>query len=159
MWANQGYQIILRTYYKPKEVIGLRTDKDGKAYIEGLSILQINELKDENGRNVGYEISRDGTYIVTAEKQKELTAVCEMDPHPLENDTDEPMFPEYAHSALVDYICYKHLLRGNLAKQSRAQAFQAEFYRTVQQLRPQGSGSVTGFKNLYTVTDARYARG
>lgn len=158
MWANQGYQIILGQYYKPREMITLQTDENGKAYIEGMDIARFIDLKDENEHDVWAEISPDGTQLITVAKDKTLTAVCEMKLPPLENDSDTPRFPEEAHSMLVDYICYKHLMRGNLAKQSRAQAFQNEFYRQAQQLKPQAGGSVTGFKNLYAVTEARYVR-
>lgn len=158
MWANQGYQIILRQYYKPRETMTLRTDEDGKAYIEGMDILKIIALKDANNREVACTVSEDGTLIRTGARDQELTIVCEIQAPPLENDADEPRFPEHAHPMLVDYICYKHLMRGNLAKQSRAQAFNSEFYRQAQQLKPQGGGSVTNFKNLYAVTDTRYVR-
>lgn len=158
MWANQGYQIILSQYYKPRETLTLRTDDKGRAYIEGMDIRRIIDLKDENGRDVWNEVSPDGTFLLTGEKNKTLTTVCEMKLPALENDTDEPRFPEEAHPMLVDYICYKHLIRGNMAKQSRAQAFQSEFYRQAQSLKPQGGGSVTDYKNLYAVTDARYTR-
>lgn len=158
MWANQGYQIVLKQYYKPIDTVVLKTDENGKAYIEGMDIERIIDLKDENERDVWNEVSTNGAYLLTKQKDKTLTAVCQIKLAALEKDSDEPRFPEEYHSMLVDYICYKHLIRGNMAKQSRAQAFQSEFYRQAQQLKPQGGGSVTGFKNLYAVTEARYAR-
>ena len=87
-----------------------------------------------------------------------LRAVCEVAFYPLEDGKDEPQLPEYAHAALADYICYRHLSSGNLAKQSRAQFYQTSFYQTMQRIRPEGMGSVTRFRNLYEVTDARYCK-
>ncbi|MEI3413646.1 MAG: hypothetical protein V8Q88_00480 [Christensenellales bacterium] len=78
--------------------------------------------------------------------------------YPLEDGQDEPQLPEYAHAALADYICYRHLSSGNLAKQSRAQFYQTSFYQAMQRIRPEGMGSVTRFRNLYEVTDARYCK-
>lgn len=158
MWANQGYQIIQQQYYKPREKLTLRTSDKGNAIIDGLGIVHIVRLQDKNGRDIAYERSADGVLIHTPMRDAVLTAVCEMEPQTLESDTDEPAFPEYAHAMLVDYICYKHLIRGNGAKQNRAQAFHGEFYRQAQQLKPQGGGSVTGMKNLYAASDIRYTR-
>ena len=61
-----------------------------------------------------------------------LRAVCEVAFYPLEDGQDEPQIPEYAHAALADYICYRHLSSGNLAKQSRAQFYQNSFYQAMQ---------------------------
>lgn len=158
MWANQGYQIVLQNYYRPRETMTLHTDEKGRAGIAGMDIQQIVELRNAYGADVMHEVSGDGQCIETNARNAELEAVCEILPPPLEADADEPKFPERHHTMLVDYICYKHLMRGNMAKQSRAQAFQSEFYRAAQQLRPQGSGSVTRMKNLYTVSDTRYTR-
>ena len=68
------------------------------------------------------------------------------------------MLPAYAHAALSDYICYRHLSSGNLAKQSRAQFYQNSFYQEMNRIRPQGMGSVTRMRNLYEATDVRYRR-
>ena len=78
----------------------------------------------------------------------------------MEDQGDEPQIPEYAHAKSA---CGLHLLpssvQRNLAKaQSRAQFYQNSFYQTMQRIRPQGMGSVTRFKHLYEVTDARYRR-
>ena len=83
-------------------------------------------------------------------------AVCEVRRRELEQDADEPQLPLEAHAALADYICYRHLSSGNLAKQSRAQHYRNEFYAQMQRLSPRPSGGVTGYKNFYTVTDSRW---
>lgn len=158
MWANQGYQIVLQNYFKPRETMEFSTDEHGAVDISEGNIIQIVSLRDERGYEVGYILSEDGKRLETNRKDAALKAVCECVYPPLEKDTDEPKFPEHVHSMLVDYICYKHLLRGNLAKQNRAQAFQSEFYRQAQQLKGQGEGSVTHMKNLYLVSDSRYTR-
>ena len=71
---------------------------------------------------------------------------------------DEPQLPQYAHAALADYICYRHLSSGSLSKQSRAEFFRQSFYQQMRALSHEGEGSVTRKKNLYAVTDARYRR-
>ena len=76
----------------------------------------------------------------------------------LQKATDEPQLPDFAHAALADYICYRHLSSGNLSKQSRAEFFRESFYQQMRALGYEGQGSVTRTKNLYTVTDARYGR-
>ena len=158
MWANQGYQIIQQQYFKPRETLTLRTNEKGYAHIAGMNIVHIISLRDKEGREVRYARSADGQALETGVRDAALTAICEMQAMMLENDTDEPRFPEHAHSMLVDYICYKHLMRGNLAKQNRAQAFRTEFYQQAQQLKPQGGGSVTSMKGLYAASDIRYTR-
>lgn len=158
VYANQGYQIALRQYVKPKDTLTLRTDEDGIAQLDGLGIIRIISVKDENNCEVYAYMTEDGTAIRTSRRDQTLTAVCEVTRAPLEDDMDEPMLPLEAHAALADYICYKYLSTGNMAKQSRAQHYRTEFFTQMQQLRPQGSGGVTGYKNLYTVTDARWTR-
>ena len=111
--------------------------------------------------NMGYDLDPDGRglHIWRVDLAgKTLRAVCEVAFYPMEDGDDEPQIPEYAHAALADYICYRHLSSGNLAKQSRAQFYQNSFYQTMQRIRPQGMGSVTRFEHLYEVTDARYRR-
>lgn len=155
-YANIGYKIAVSQFYKPKETMKLRTDDTGRAFIEGMGIVRIVTLRDENGSDVWFSVSAEGTEIETQRLDALLTAVCEIEYLPMQDDMEEPRIPAYAHHALVDYICYRHLLSGNAAKQSRAMAFYQAFMQTMQQMRPQSSGSVTRFKNLYTVSDARY---
>lgn len=158
MWANQGYQIVLQNYFKPRETLEFSTDESGAVDISEGNIIHIVSLRDTHSMEVPYAISEDGKTLQTNRHSVTLTAVCEVVYPPLKADTDVPEFPEHVHSMLVDYICYKYLLRGNAAKQNRAQAFQAEFYRQAQQLKSAGQGSVTHMKNLYLVSDARFTR-
>jgi len=155
-YANEGYQIVMRDHYKPRETMQIATDKDGKADIDGLEIIRVVSLKTQDGRDVWYNLSVDGRAIHTREKEKELSAVVEKECGMLLKNEDVPAFPEWAHSALADYICYRHLSAGNMAKQQRAQFYLNQFYQTVRRIRPQGMGSVTRLRNLYTVTDVRY---
>lgn len=155
-YANEGYQIVMRDIYKPRETVLLGTDEEGRASIEGKGIVRIIEIENEEKHNVWFNVSADGLYIHTREKEKTLYALAEKECGVLYDDADVPAFPEWAHSALADYICYRHLSAGNLAKQQRAQFFLQQFYQAARRIRPQGIGSVTRFKNLYTVTDARY---
>lgn len=158
-YANIGYRIATERYYKPKDTIPLRTDDSGSACTDGMNIVKIVRLTDENGREIAYDVSADGLSIMTGEKDAELKAVCEIAYPPLLSPDDEPCIPAYAHHALVDYICYRHLMNGNAAKQSRAMSYYQSFMQEMQAIRPQGSGSVTRFRNLYAVSDVRYTGG
>ena len=143
VYANMGYDIAVREYLKPRRTFCVDVDEKGNAPVPGMLVTRVVELRDEYGRDV---------------TGKTLRAVCEVAFYPMEDGNDEPQIPEYAHAALADYICYRHLSSGNLAKQSRAQFYQNSFYQTMQRIRPQGMGSVTRFEHLYEVTDARYRR-
>ena len=158
VYANQGYKIAVEQYVKPKETMLLRTDDSGDAYIDGMDIVRVISLKDESGQEVYAQMREDGTALHTQRRNADLTAVCVVSYPELEEDTDEPRLPKSAHAALADYICYKYLSTGNMAKQSRAQHFRSEFYTSMQAMKPQVSGGVTRMKNLYTVSDARWVR-
>ena len=154
-YANLGYKLLVSRYYKPKDTILLHTDDSGKADIEGMGIAHIISLRDGYDRDVHYHISADGTHIETTKHNADLTVVCVVEYPPMREDVEEPKIPEYAHHALVDYVCYRYLLTGNAAKQSRAMMFYRQFEETARTIKPHGSGSVTHFRNLYTATDIR----
>ena len=154
-YANLGYRLLVSRYYKPKDTVVLRTDNKGEAYIEGMDIDYIVSLRDSYDRDVYYTLSSDGTQIKTTKLEADLTAVCVIEFPPMCGDSEEPRIPEHAHHALVDYICYRHLLNGNAAKQSRAMLFYQSFEQTARTIKPQGSGSVTRMRNLYAATDIR----
>lgn len=158
VYVNQGYQIAVEQYVKPKETIPLRTDENGDVYMDGMGIARVISVRDAAGNSVYTEMSEDGMMLRTGRKNADLSSVCVVSYPELENDTDEPNLPKAAHASLADYICYKYLSTGNMAKQSRAQHFRNEFYTQMQRVKPQGSGSVTGFKNLYAATDTRWTR-
>lgn len=157
-YANMGYMIALRLFLKPRAIVKLATDAQGRAEISALPAMRVVEVRDTQGRPVRFSLCADGKHIETGKAQAELLALCEMEGATLQKDTDEPQLPEYAHPALADYICYRHLSSGNLAKQSRAEFFRQSFYQQMRALTPQGAGSVTRMRNLYAVTDARYRR-
>ena len=154
-YANEGYHIAVSRYYKPREVVVLNTDKDGDVRIDGMNIVRVVSLNDEYGRSVMYTLSHDGTKISTIKKEASLEAVVEIEYPPLKKDTDTPKIPEFAHMALVDYICYRQLSNGNAAKQSRAMMFYQQFNRMMMEISHQGIGSATRFRNLYSTTDIR----
>lgn len=154
-YANIGYKIAVTQYYKPVDTLMLHTDDKGVVYVDGMGIERIVSLKDDMERDVWYSMSPDGMTIKTTARDADLTAIVGVEYPPMQEDTDEPRIPEYAHHALVDYICYRHLLSGNAAKQGRATAYLQQFMQAMQLIRPQGSGSVTRFKNLYAATDIR----
>ena len=115
-------------------------------------------MRDREEREIPFAISADGRTLLTEAREQKITVLAEIDCPPLVKDTDEPMLPEYAQPALADYICYRHLSSGNLAKQSRAEFFRQSFYQQMRAMRPQGAGSVTRKKNLYAATAAAYRR-
>ena len=155
LYANDGYHILLSEYYKPVTTLTVTTDDGGYAPVEGMGILRVILAKDEDGHEVAVRLTPDGAALETGRPDTQLALTCETEKPRLERIEDEPELPEHAHSALVDYICFRHLSTGNLAKQSRAQAFQNSFYTTARRLKPQGRGSVTRMKNLYAMTDIR----
>lgn len=161
VYANMGYDIAVREYLKPRRIFYTEVDEHRHAPVPGLLATRIVELRDENGWDVSFDLDPDGRGFTVWRDDlegKTLRAVSEVAFFPMEDGRDEPLLPEYAHPALSDYICYRHLSSGNLAKQSRAQFYQNSFYQTMQRIRPQGMGSVTRFRHLYEVTDARYTR-
>lgn len=154
-YANLGYKLLVSRFLKPKETYVLRTDEKGTAYIEGMDIDHIVSLRDDYDRSVYYRMSADGTKIETTLKDAVLSAVCVISYPAMQEDMEEPRIPEYAQHALVDYICYRHLMNGNAAKQNRAMLFYQSFEQTARTIMPQGSGSVSNFRNLYAATDIR----
>lgn len=83
---------------------------------------------------------------------------------PLSSGGDEPMLPQYAHRAIVDYATYLVYRNGNAVKQNRGQAFLSAFLQVCSQLKyeryagigmdengnPTGSSNRLKFKNIYT---------
>ncbi|MBQ8620313.1 MAG: hypothetical protein IJ418_22775 [Clostridia bacterium] len=157
-YANMGYMIAIRLFYRPRETFALTTDEKGRAEIRALPIRRVIRVQNEQGREIGFELAADGAALETGEREKEISVLCEVEREALMQATDEPQLPQYAHAALADYICYRHLSSGNLSKQSRAEFFRQSFYQQMRALNYEGEGSVTRMKNLYTVTDGRYRR-
>ena len=155
-YANMGYMIAIRMFYRPREVFALQTDKRGCADIRALPIERVIAVQDEKRNEIGFDVDGLGMAIMTGRREAPVRVLAQTKRPPLIRDTDEPDLPEWAHPALADYICYRHLSSGSLAKQSRAEFFRQSFYQQMRALTPQGAGSVTRMKNLYTVTDARY---
>lgn len=154
-YANMGYRIAIRQFYKPREVFFLNTDEKGRADIRAYPIARVVEVRSERGESIGFCMEADGAAIVTQEREKTLHVTAEVERPALSKETDEPDMPEYAHAALADYICYRHLSSGSLTKQSRAEFYRQSFYQQMHALSPQGAGSVTRMKNLYAATDIR----
>ena len=149
VYANMGYDIAVREYLKPRREMCLDIDGNGRAPVVGVIVNRVIRMTDEDGRDVAFDLAGDGRSLTVWRddlKGKTLRALC------------EPLLPAYAHAALSDYICYRHLSSGNLAKQSRAQFFKNCFYQEMNRIRPQGMGSVTRMRNLYEATDVRYRR-
>ena len=157
-YVNEGYQIALRDYVRPRERFTCQTDKMGHAPMGARRILRVVTLRDAEGRDVPFALSADGQTIETGEENKTLFGVAEVAYPDMKAGSDVPRMDETAHMALCDYACWRYLCNGNLAKQSRAQHYQQRFYAAMRALRPQGMGSVTGYRGLYAVTDARAAK-
>ncbi|MBR5560934.1 MAG: hypothetical protein IKU73_05930 [Clostridia bacterium] len=157
-YANMGYMIALRLYLKPRESFSLTTDEGGRADLGALPLGRVVQVEDERGRLVWFDVAADGGSIRTGVREGKVKLLCEVEYPPLKGDTDEPRLPAYAHPALADYICYRHLSSGSLAKQSRAEFFYQSFYQQMRALKPQGAGSVTRLRNLYSATEAAYRR-
>lgn len=157
-YVNEGYQIALRDYARPRERFTCQTDKMGHAPMGARRILRVVTLTDADGRDVPFSLSADGQTMETARPDAQLAGVAEVAYPDMKAGSDVPRIDETAHMALCDYACWRYLCNGNLAKQSRAQHYQQRFYAAMRAMRPQGMGSVTGYRGLYAVTDARYAR-
>ena len=154
-YANEGYQLAMRDAAKPRQTLTLKTDKDGYADTQGMGAARIAAAYDAEGNEVFVCPSPDGRGIRTDAAKKTLTVIAEMEPGMLLEDMDVPELPEWAHGALADYICYRHLSGGGLTKQKQAQFFYSMYSQTMRRIRPQGMGSVTGYRNLYEATDVR----
>lgn len=154
-YANEGYRIAAKQYLRPKGCTSLRTNDGGETYIGGFGIGRIIEVCDHNDRPAWFALSFDGEVLSTLLHNAEIHVLHEVEFPQMETATDIPRLPEWTHPAIADYICYRHLSSGNLAKQSRAEFFRNAFYQTMRQIEPQGSGSVTRMKNLYAATDIR----
>ena len=154
-YANEGYQIVMREYVKPRAVIAVETDPFGRIRLEGMNIARIIELRGRDGCALGFALSADGKTVFTGERSRKLEVVAETEPPALAQDADVPDFAPWAHSCLADYICYRHLLSGSAAKQARAQAYLNAFYLTARRIRPAWQGSTARLRNLYRATGAR----
>lgn len=157
-YANEGYTIAQRKYYHPRADVLLITDDDGTANIEGMGIVHVLELHNDAGFKVPFTISADGRSLHARLKEEELYATCEVEWPVLERPQDVPKLPAQAHGALVDYICYRHLLNGNAAKQSRAQLYLMQFERAMRELPSQGADSVTSMRGLYEASSIHARR-
>lgn len=160
MYANEGCSIAVLEYLKPREALELKSNERGDIPITGMGIERVVEVRHMRGdgriqRNVPFELDPSGVYIHTPYKDENMLVLCEKRPVPMETLEDEPKMQPAAHAALVDYICYRHLLNGNMAKQQRAQQYLQAFYSAMRRLTPQGFGSVRREINLYPATDIR----
>lgn len=159
IYANIGYGIAVKEFLSPKEWFSLRTDESGLAPVPDERVVRVVQILDgETGAQLAHRLTLDGQHIALRERERDVGALCEVS-HPLLKAADDvPLLPEGVHHALADYICFRHLSCGSLAKQRRAEFFRESFYAAMRRLRPQGMGATTDYRNLYMVTDVRYAR-
>ena len=156
VYANEGYRIAISEHIKPREEREMRSDESGRIYLDSdiRRIIGIQRrIRDSLRCEVTYRPTATGDAIDTPYADARYSVVCEIEPVLMENENDEPVYmPEDSHSALADYICYRHLINGNAAKQNRAQQYLQLFYQAMRRLRPQGHGSTRNYRNLYTAT-------
>ena len=154
VYANIGYDIAVREHLKPKAWFSARTDEKGRAEIPAGQILRVIMVREaKSGRETAFSLLPDGMSIATGEKNAPVEMLCEVSCPEMIVETDEPMLPRRVHHALADYICYRHLSCGSMAKQAKAQVFLTNYLQAMRSLRPQGMGSAKRLKNLYAATD------
>lgn len=159
VYANIGYDIAVREHLRPKEWFFVRSDVQGVAELTQENILRVVMVKEkESGRPAAFRLLYDGTGMMLPERNTVYEALCEVSRPEMTMETDEPMLPARVHHALADYICYRHLSSGSIAKQTRAQFFLTSFLHAMKSLRPQGMCSEGRYKNLYEVTNLGNAR-
>lgn len=159
VYVNEGYQTALIDHVKPREVYTLKTDKDGKVDLSGIRVRQIASVVDsKTGFNAWAEMDSTGETLHTAVREGEVKLTALITYPDMVEESEEPRLPAWAHGALADYACYRYLSNGNMAKQSKAQFYFQRYMTTMNRVRPQGMGSVTTLRNLYTATDARWVR-
>ena len=158
-YINEGYVRAVMEYARPREIFTLKTNEDGDADISGLGILHIAQVTEaEHGYSAWATPDAMGDTLHTAVRSGKIKLVALVTRPEMTEDSDSPRIPEWAHGALADYACYRFLSNGNMAKQSRAQFYLQQYLTTMNRIRPQGMGSVTGLRNLYTATAANYTR-
>ena len=87
VYANMGYDIAVREYLKPRRIFYTDVDEEGNAPVPGLLATRVVELRDEYGRDVGYDLDPDGRglHIWRGDLAgKTLRAVCEVAFYPME---------------------------------------------------------------------------
>ena len=93
VYANMGYDIAVREYLKPRRTFCVDVDEKGNAPVPGLLVTRVVELRDEYGRDVGYDLAPDGRGLHIWRDDlagKTLRAVCEVAFYPMEDGSDEP---------------------------------------------------------------------
>ena len=152
-YANMGYMIALRMYYRPRQTLEFESDVYGNVELNDPRIRRIIEVRDQTGRSIPFSIDGDGRTMHTGGWLEKVWVLCEYEYPAMKETLDVPVLPEFVHPALADYICYRYLSCGSLAKQSRAEFFRDSFYEQMRAIMPQGTGSVTKKKNLYQATN------
>lgn len=157
-YANEGNQIVVNNYWRPCEEMRLHSDEDGRVWLYGMDVHHVICVMDAYGRTLPFRTAPDGTYISVGEKNMELSLTCQKMARQMTDDNEEPPFPNENHFALVDYICYRQLVSGNAAKQSRARVFYDAFLLGCRRIVPQNTGSVKQMHGLYAASHIRARR-
>lgn len=158
-YINEGYQIAINDHLRPKEMFRVRTDAAGDADISSLNIRYITLVQDAVHRYQVWGTQDElGQTLHTSRRLADLDIIGIVGKPDMEDESDEPQIPSWSHGALADYACWRYLSNGNPAKQAKANFYYGRFAQTMQRINAQGHGSVTGYRNLYAVTDARWTR-
>lgn len=158
MYANDGYTELVEQYAKPREIFTLYAGECGFVSTQDMDILRVasvERIREGRHEPLPWTVAEDGAGIFVPVRDEDVAVLAEVRRPPLVEDTDVPCLPESVHTALVNYICWRHLMTGNLAKQSRAQAFLSLYVKQAAALRPQGMGGVHTMRGLYAATDIR----
>ena len=157
-YSNEGCYIVMNDYYKPCMELRMSSDDGGRVYLNAMDVHHVISCVDAYGRTHPCAASPDGMYVNVGVPDIELIMMCQMLPRQMISDQDEPPFPKENHFVLVDYICYRHLITGNAAKQARARVFHDNFLLGCRRIRPQGAGSVRTMCNLYAASSIHARR-
>lgn len=157
VYANEAYNIVVDEFIRPREARKVRINKEGYGFLQDPSVHHIIEVRNADGLTIPF-IAADHRGRIKVEGVREVTveAIVQARYDDMDEDEDEPRIPRYLHPVISDYICYRHLLNGNAAKQSHAMSYRQHFYEAMGRIRPDGVGRVTGYRNLYTVTQATW---
>lgn len=160
-YVNEGYDIAVDDYWQPRREYSFVTDDNGCINIRDTHIHKIISVK-SNTLDVpmyaqlapeGYCIKVFGGFIAA---NHPVTVLAQVTMSRLVKDNDVPRIPESAHMALVDYICYRYKMTGNLAKQSQANAYLSSFRAAMARMPRFGHDTVVHQSHLYEATSLRW---
>ena len=76
-YANMGYMIAIRMFYRPREAFDLHTDRKGCADIRALPIERVIAVKDAAGREIGFDIDALGMSVMTGRRDAAIQVLAQ----------------------------------------------------------------------------------